>query len=254
MKKQLLATVAVAALVAGTSSAIAAPPVPLYNWTGFYAGGNAGYSWGKGAVNYNEAAFGSFGIPTSLSGSNTLNGAIGGVQFGYNWQINSAWVWGLETDFQLSSEKASRSFSFNDGEGALSATLSSNIMWFGTVRGRIGYLITPSTLVYATGGFAYGRVNASGSFSDSTCVSRTWSFNGSAINTGWTAGGGIEGAFFPISGWNTTNWTWKFEYLHIDLGSLSGTGFDSGFGDGAYSWNAKFTDDILRFGVNYRIP
>ncbi len=252
MKKELLATVAAAALVAGTSSAIAAPPVPLYNWTGFYAGGNAGYSWGKGAVNYFDPALGSSGIPTSLSGSNTLNGAIGGLQFGYNWQINNTWVWGLETDFQLSSEKASRSFNFSDGEGALSATLNSNIMWFGTVRGRIGYLITPTTLIYATGGFAYGRVSASGSFFDSGCPCG-WSFNESAINTGWVAGGGIEGAFFPISGWNTTNWTWKFEYLHIDLGSLSGTGFDPDF-NGPFSWNARFTDDILRFGVNYRIP
>ena len=66
-------------------------------------------------------------------------------------------------------------------------------------------------------------------------------------------GGGIEGAFPNPAGWNTKNWTWKLEYLHIDLGTFSGMGFNPDFG-GTYSWNAKFTDDILRVGVNYRIP
>ncbi len=252
MKKQLLSIVAVAALVAGTSSAIAAPPVPLYNWTGFYAGGNAGYSWGKGALNYNEPNFCCV-APTSFSGSNQLNGAIGGIQFGYNWQINNAWVGGLETDFQLASEKASTSFNFFSG--VLTPTLSSQINWFGTMRARVGYLVSPTTLVYATGGFAYGQVKGAGSFSDVSCPGTpcTWSFNQSATNTGWTAGGGVEGAFPIIPGWNTTNWTWKLEYLYIDLGSLSGTGFETDF-LGTYSWSAKFTDTIVRFGVNYRVP
>jgi outer membrane immunogenic protein len=256
VKKQLLLSVALGAIA--TSSAIAAPPVPLYNWTGFYAGGNAGYSWGQGALTYNEAAFGGSGIPTSFSGSNKLNGAIGGVQFGYNWQISNIWVLGLETDFQLASEKASKGFNFpyNDGEGisTLSAQLTSQIQWFGTVRGRVGYLVTPTTLVYTTAGFAYGQVTAAGSFSDNGCGPPcTWSFNQTTIKTGWTAGGGVEGAFPLITGWNTTNWTWKVEYLYIDLGSISGSGFDGDF-IGPYSWSAKFTDSIVRFGVNYRIP
>ena len=252
MKKQLLSIVAVAALVAGTSAATAAPPAPLYNWTGFYAGGNAGYSWGKGALNYNEPNFCCV-APTSFSGSNHLNGAIGGIQFGYNWQINNAWVGGLETDFQLASEKASTSFNFFSG--VLTPTLSSQINWFGTMRARVGYLVSPTTLVYATGGFAYGQVKGAGSFSDVSCPGTPcrWSFNQPVINTGWTAGGGVEGAFPIIPGWNTTNWTWKLEYLYIDLGSLSGTGFETDF-LGTYTWSAKFTDTIVRFGVNYRVP
>jgi outer membrane immunogenic protein len=267
MKKQFLQSAAavsfaaVCSLTAVCSPAMAAPPlpppVPYYNWTGFYVGGNAGYSWGQGAVQYNEPAFGFFGLPTSLSGSNQLNGGIGGFQAGYNWQINTLWIVGLETDFQFSSERASKTsnlpYTFNDGESlasaTLSGTLSSKIDWFGTVRGRVGYLITPTTFVYGTGGLAYGQVSASGSFSDTGCTPAcTWSFSQTATKVGWALGAGFEGAI-PTS----RNWTWKVEYLHIDLGSMSGTGFDNDF-FGPYSWSARFTDDILRVGLNYRFP
>ena len=123
----------------------------------------------------------------------------------------------------------------------------SKIEWFGTVRGRLGWLFNPTTMVYATGGLAYGRVYASGSFIDIlvSCGFCVWGFNQSPINVGWTMGGGIEGAF-P----NAPNWTWKIEYLYIDLGSVSGSGFDPDFGT-FYTYNAKFTDNILRVGGSW---
>jgi outer membrane immunogenic protein len=107
-------------------------------------------------------------------------------------------------------------------------------------------------MVYATGGLAYGRVSVSGSFSDSDCISSAvtacmWGFNRSATNVGWTGGGGVQGAVPSIP-----NWTWKIEYLHVDLGSISGSGFDSDFG-GPFFYNAKFTDNILRFGLNWNL-
>jgi outer membrane immunogenic protein len=266
MKQQFLQSASATVLAtvfsfaAVSSPAMATPPVSLYNWTGFYVGGNLGYGWGTGTPTYTDPSLG-FGLPTSFSGTDLttdqLQSAIGGFQAGYNWQLNNLWVSGLETDFQFSSQRARRGFNFpfNDGEGAtLSGTLSSKIMWFGTVRGRIGYLINPVTLVYATGGLAYGKVNVSGSFVDTgNCSICSWSFNESALKVGWTVGGGIEGAFPTPAGWSTKNWTWKLEYLHIDLGTFSGNGFNPDFG-GMYFWNAKFTDDILRIGVNYRIP
>ena len=248
MKKQLLLSAAVGALAAVTPAAVtpalAAPPTPgPYTWTGFYVGANAGYSWGSGAVTYNEAVLGGFGLPSSITGSNNLDGAIGGGQIGYNFQFNNSWVTGLEADLQLADEKASRNFSFLSDVEGLTGTLSSAIDWFGTVRGRLGWLYNPTTMVYATGGLAYGRVTAAGSFTSS--LGGMWSFNQAAINYGWTLGGGIEGAL-P----NSPNWTWKIEYLYLDLGSLSGSGFDPFF-DGPYSWNAKFTDNILRVGGSW---
>src|SRR5487761_36315 len=106
MKKHLLLGVSLVALGAA-SPAIAAPraPVmpaaPVYNWTGWYAGGNIGYSWGNADSTYTDHGF---APPTSFSGSEQLDGIIGGAQVGYNWQIGN-WVYGLETDFQGSGEK-----------------------------------------------------------------------------------------------------------------------------------------------------
>jgi outer membrane immunogenic protein len=249
MKRQLLAGCAAAALT--VTPALAQPfPSPIFNWTGFYFGPNVGYSWGNGPVTYNEPAFSTIPAPTSLSSPSNLDGVIGGGQIGFNWQLNTAWVVGLETDLQAASEHASRSFSFPiDSEGAvLFSSLASQINWFGTLRARVGWLATPTTLVYATGGLAYGKVSVSGSFGD-THVSPTalWSFNQSGTNTGWTVGGGIEAAF-P----GHPNLTLRLEYLYLNLGSLSGGGFDP-FGD-PYSYSATFTDNILRVGLNLKVP
>src|SRR5688572_6459369 len=71
----------------------AAPPVPvIYNWTGFYIGGNVGWGWTDGDGDITIA-----GVPGTFSGSG--DGFIGGVQAGYNWQ-NGPWVAGIELDFQ----------------------------------------------------------------------------------------------------------------------------------------------------------
>jgi outer membrane immunogenic protein len=140
MKKRFLLGGSLVALAA-VSPAMAAPPV-LYNWTGFYVGGNIGYSWGNGAVNYNDPGFGAPPLTAPLIGANNLDGAIGGVQIGYNWQLNNSWVAGWETDFQVANEQAGRVFSDPvECEGGpncnLSGTLNSAIDWFGTVRGRL---------------------------------------------------------------------------------------------------------------------
>jgi outer membrane immunogenic protein len=164
------------------------------------------------------------------------------------------WVLGFETDIQASGEKGSSRFGapYSDCEGGscnLFGTIHSEIKWFGTARARAGWLVTPTTLVYATGGVAYGEVAAHGSIIDTGCfpTSCTWSFGGSSVNVGYVVGAGFE--FFPAT---LPNFSIKAEYLYMDLGSLSGSGFDSDFG-GTYSWSANFTDHIVRMGLNYHL-
>jgi outer membrane immunogenic protein len=194
-----------------------------------------------------------------------LNGANGGGQFGYNWQFAPTWLLGFEADLQANQKKGSSQFSDSfslsdhaDNQTILSGTTVTNqeagISWFGTVRGRLGY-VWDNVMLYGTGGLAYGRVGLSGTSASTinsvtigvansaSTTSAATSYAASFTNVGWTAGAGVEGA---IAG----NWTWKAEYLHLDLGSISVTGrAPTGV---AFTAKGSFTDDIVRVGVNYR--
>jgi outer membrane immunogenic protein len=105
-----------------------------------------------------------------------MNGAIGGVQIGGNWQTGN-WVLGLEADIQASGQKGSKSFTcpvancnisppagppnnlgINTDLTAAIANQSRKLDWFGTLRGRIGVTASPTILAYLTGGLAYGRI------------------------------------------------------------------------------------------------
>ena len=78
---------------------------PVYNWTGFYIGGNIGYGWGKSDNDFADAVTGFATVPMGSDTTN-VNGVIGGLQAGYNWQTDS-FVFGLETDVQMSGQKIS---------------------------------------------------------------------------------------------------------------------------------------------------
>ena len=223
---------------------------PVFNWTGFYVGGNLGYSWGRSS----DTSTVTNGLGTTFvttGGSSNLDGIVGGGQIGYNWQMQN-WLWGLEADIQGTDEKGSRNFicpavtCLPPAALALpdvAASASQKIEWFGTVRGRAGILATPQVLLYATGGLAYGEVKTG------ETVGVLNSFSNSTTNVGWTVGAGIEGA---IGG----NWTARLEYLYVDLGHVSGTFATTltalGGGFVTTSYNSHITDNILRAGVNYK--
>ena len=106
-------------------------------------------------------------------------------------------------------------------------------------------------MLYGTGGLAYGKVSASDNatlvidIGDGPVTGRTRS---ATQNEGWMdPGRRVEGALF-----DTRNWTWKVEYLYVDLGSLSGSGAAVPI-FGTYNWSARFTDNIVRVGLNYRL-
>src|SRR5262249_5221614 len=158
-----------------------APP-PAYSWNDWYSGANVGYGWGDARYDaaLNASALGFF-VPeigagqatagTAISGSQKIDGVIGGVQTGYNYQFG-AWVWGLETDFQGSGQNGSSTFArtFNNpiiGPIPVSATTDHKLQWFGTTRGRLGFLWSPNVLLYGTAGVAYGQVKDSETFNGS---------------------------------------------------------------------------------------
>ena len=214
------------------------PPPPL--WTGPYLGVNVGYGFGGDSnvdgfqIFPGEAGSGEPGDDAAVARwnfSNNLRGVIGGGQLGYNYQFpGTAWVAGFETDFQGAglTSAASRTAPFfflsppGAGEEFANAFFfDQRVSFFGTLRGRLGWSITPTFLLYGTGGLAYGEVRQTFSKLDFILDAGEGEagilLGRNTLNrfqAGWTAGGGIEWAFLP-------NWSLKVEYLFVNLDTLT---------------------------------
>jgi outer membrane immunogenic protein len=238
--------VAVVATAIGISAASAAdvapriytkappPPPPVYDWTGFYLGGNVGLGFGRNLT--------TLAIPAVFSGETYRlgdSGVLGGGQIGYNVQWN--WlVLGVEADLQGANLHDDRTCMF------LCAPLASNIMqydqkldWFGTVRGRVGIADGP-TFNYFTAGFAYGGVETN--LTGAVGAGARGNFTLDETRSGWTIGSGVEAA---LGG----NWTAKIEYLYLNLGTQAAS---FNFGPAALGLTSDIRQHVFRGGLNYR--
>ncbi len=270
-KLRLASAIFIAAVCAGAAAAAdlptgyrppAAALAPVSTWTGFYIGGNlgSGFDRGKSGISATTTdptlapalaallAAGSYPGLLSPSGK----GVIGGGQVGYNWQLATQALIGLEADFQGSGIKGSADQIMSPVFDMTTTDVSKSIEWFGTVRGRVGYLVAPQWLLYATGGFAYGQTKTSFSTTDLTvgCVpgpGGTLCGAGASSNlrTGWTAGGGVEAQLTP-------NWSIKGEYLYVDLGASTSSIPMSTIPAIVFSMSTAFREQIARVGFNYR--
>ncbi len=272
MKK--LATAIAAIALIGTPAfaadiAVKAPPpapAPVNSWTGWYVGANVGASFGRTETDYNVAPITTPSIPGFVGSAITEPfGIIGGGQIGYNWQFSPTLVAGIEADFQGADERESitltQPFSFpiigivppQSVTGTTTINYDAKIDWLGTARARIGYLWREgAVLTYLTGGLAYGKVDIQGTGGTSgiggfSPFSITHPFGHSQVNTGWTVGFGTEGKLL-IPGW-----TYKIEYLYVDLGSLDvNDPFVLGVTGIQIDTHTHFTDNIVRVGLNYQ--
>ena len=230
--------------------AIVPPPLPVFSWTGFYIGVNAGYGWGEldDAVSPlpSPAAFGA--APFTVRPE--PEGFVGGIQFGYNWQTGN-FVWGLEADFQgttLDETKTRAPLSTAAGVPVpgWNSRVKAELDWFGTVRGRLGVTFMPELLAYVTGGFAYGDVKVSSRTTFTPAAPFTYVGSGSSTETGWTVGGGLEYGF--------GNWSAKVEYLYVSLSAPSHVALPLA-ANPPFRLRHSVGDldlNIVRVGLNYR--
>lgn len=236
------------------------------SWNGVYAGLNAGYNFGTNSnissVNYGAQRTISdiIGVPTgmanalSMNSNNTQNGYIGGMQLGYNYLFSQNYVAGIETDIQGAnifgaSYKRGGGIIYAESDTSGSNQISSNgtalgsqavdtgISYLGTLRGRLGYLPTPTLLTYTTAGLSYGgafaRINnyaidsltatatsTSGGITSTASAAPVSTYYGaseqSQLLVGWNAGGGFEWMFQP-------NWSLKGEAIYWNLGNMNTT-------------------------------
>jgi len=235
------------------------PPaaVGAADWTGFYVGANAGWSWldsadagigGSSIITISQTA-----VPPTVPFAVGLrpDGFLGGVQIGYNYQFAPQWLMGVEADFDFANVKDSNTVGLPAGIPPTVATSASeNIKWFGTFRGRLGWLANPNLLLFGTGGLAYGRVDYSGNIVEfpGLAPGRMFAASSSPTKVGWTVGAGAEWMF-------AKKWSVKAEYLYFDLGSETLTGPQTNPVDptqfATYSFNTR--GSIARVGINFLI-
>jgi len=206
---------------------VVAPPPALFDWSGLYVGANVGYAFGGERV----GVFINGNFWDDLDEELHTRGVFGGVLAGYNWQFGNV-VAGIEADFQLSRIADTIDVAVNGNRFGIGAELDANIDWFGTVRARLGYAFD-RTLVYATGGFAYGHYAY-----DIDALN----YHAADIFTGWTIGAGIEHAF-------TDNLSARLEYLYVNLGRDT---FSGNFGGTTYSTTPTPMFHSVRLAVSYR--
>jgi outer membrane immunogenic protein len=234
------AGVPTAALAADLSPAIPPAvykePPAVYNWTGFYIGGNIGAAWqGLSETNFSDTIGSTFTAPTNVQ-------FMGGAQLGVNYQFSSGLVIGAEAmfDWLPSTENTSITAVAPDGTAGYVGTL--NNQWLTTATGRLGYA-WDRVMFYGKGGAAW--VGASNPAISINGVSTALT-GGNNSNFGWTAGLGLEWAF-----WN--NWSLRAEYDYIGLGNRSYTvapGSTIFSGDVITYGNASFS--VMTLAVNYK--
>lgn len=240
MKKVLLAGVSLGALglASGVQAAdLAARPVyskapvaavPTWSWAGFYVGANVGGASARTNVSNPDNNYVFF--PRGSSFNSNQTGIIGGLEAGYNWQFNSLVV-GVEGDISAASLGRRTLFGTANPPDTFNASMTA----LGTVRGRIGWAFD-RLLIYGTGGVAFANLK------DQYVSLFPFTAAAGSSATGWTAGGGIEYAFWG-------NWTAKAEYLHVGFPNRSA--LVAPFNN-PYLFVFKDSVDIGRVGINYK--
>jgi outer membrane autotransporter protein len=185
-----------------------APPpvlVPVSPWTGFYIGAHVGGATSSETVDQ--------------AGNTDPSGALGGGQFGYNFQVAPLWVAGFEGDF-----------SWTNANGSIPAAgFTSQHNWYSTLSGRLGYIVAPNWLVYGKAGGAWMNADYT------QALDGGGNLTASDTRGGWNAGIGAEYLIAP-------QWSVKAEYNYLSFGKDNNQVLQAGIDTQV---------NQFKFGVNY---
>src|SRR6266404_2230385 len=227
-----------------TAAAVVAPFIAIcllgvsraqtYDWSGAYAGINAGGSWGKASARY-------------PLGAATINGFdpdsfIGGGHLGYGIQSDFIFA-GLEADMAWRHGTGKKTFAFSNGVDFAPHEVEQN--WVGTFRPRFGFAIN-QFLFYGTAGLAYG--NLEHKFTETRPGVATRSKSKSEVDAGWTVGGGVE---YGVA----SKWTAGMEYLYMSFGDTKLSFPDQTINALTFPASSTTFDDrshVVRAKVTYR--
>jgi outer membrane immunogenic protein len=225
-------------------------PAPVFTWTGCYVGVHIGYKWGTSKQTYGGTYD---GVPypyppvgTDLTGNYDVNGPVGGIQGGCNYQTGN-WVWGVEVDGGWSSASGQaqlrNDFAFGEFQSPYHL-YTTNERWLATARARLGWA-ADRWMWYVTGGAAWAGFDVNESVPFLAGLQRV----PTRVNkTGWIVGVGSEYAL--LGGWSV-----KSEFLYANFGTFSyghEPGIVNGCLDGCLNADVKMHEYIWRVGMNYR--
>jgi outer membrane immunogenic protein len=268
-KKNVFSASAVLAMLMATGAAQGAdvspvqinkaPPLIRSSWTGFYAGLGLGFRTTRTDATTTSLIEGTppdvlslFAPRQSLDGT----GLRGSPYLGFNWQFAPRWVAGIEGDFGLADQTtALEGYNFSPGLGTSGDRLdklSLKATWDATLRARLGYLLTPATMIYVTGGGAWQRYEITSTCAGNFCVDAEFApqaITHSTVRSGWTVGTGIEAALW-------SHWLARVEYRYADYGTASFTNVRSSpfaaFGPFIDEFNVKMRTHTATFGLAYK--
>ena len=235
-------------LVASAASAQSADPT---NWAGPYVGIHGGYGFDSGdkisnqgftANNLNAIAT---GVRASQYNQNR-GGALGGGQVGFNLQSGGL-VYGVEGDFSYMDQRGDNARSDYFGTDGRRTRVQSGLDWMGSARARVGYSLGRG-LIYATGGYAFGRVKGNAEF-NAPDLSVNYFGRHKYTAQGWTAGGGLE--FRPFTGGSMDKVSFRLETSYYDLGKSSIYALQTSTQPGYYRLGVDTKGYNAKFGINY---
>src|ERR1019366_1444389 len=188
--------------------AYAPAPIAMYNWTGFYVGGQVGGGWASSQA---TNVTGTTNFPAGYV-HNTISssGVLGGVYGGYNYQINQ-FVIGIDGDYSWADLKGSGTDLSPTGNGTYSQ-INDKVSWIATVTGRLGYAMN-NWLLFVKGGGAWAGFSstAGGYFATGVLANTSTS---ASDRSGWTIGTGVEWGFLP-------HWSAKLEYDYVKFSTAN---------------------------------
>jgi len=239
MRGILLAASAVALSSSFASAAdmsVKAPvAVPVtYTWTGCYIGVNTGGAWAHKDTHFTNDD----GTPVDNPlGSTTARGWAYGGQIGCDYQFNNKWLVGILGMWDGSNMSGSSPFAtFNPAN-----TNNYKIDSFGTLVGKLGFLLTPTVQLYGLGGVAWVRDElrwTNGPNGELAAATQT--------RTGYDVGVGLAWMF-------AHNWDIWVEYDHMGFGTknfhLIGEGIEAGF---FFDADVKQSVDKVLVGIDFR--
>jgi len=238
------------------------PAATGIDWGGPYVGGSLGGEWGQmpGKINLGSTPAGAVPGSTAVAGgtqhlSGGTDGTVtGGIQGGYNWQIEN-FVLGIEGDFRGGGLSTTTTAPGSAPAGITpGSTFKASSDWNASVRGRLGYAWN-QWLFYGTGGIAVADASLKGSFGPSTATDGTaipgTSVSKSTTLLGPTYGGGVEYAMAP-------NFSVGAEYRYTDyghntesLGNVATTGAGGAVASAPATGTVGLRDNTVLLKVNY---